>query len=172
MRGMVQDAYGPPDILSLRDIAMPVVGPDDVLVRVHAAALHIGDCFGVRGSPLPMRLATGLFRPRPGVPGFDLAGQVESAGSRVTKLRPGDAVFGAGRGTCAEFASVPEEQLALKPANLTFEQAAAVPTSALAALHGLRDAGRLKPGRPARSDQFTSTMRWLRRSPSNPRRTQ
>lgn len=146
MRGMVQDAYGPPDVLSVRDIAMPAVGPHDVLVRVHAAALHIGDCFGVRGAPLPMRLATGLFRPKPGVPGFDLAGQVESVGSSVTKLRPGDAVFGAGRGTCAEYASVPEEQLALKPTNLTFEQAAAVPISALAALHGLRDAGKLKPG--------------------------
>lgn len=146
MRGMVQDAYGPPDVLSVRDIAMPAIGPHDVLVRVHAAALHIGDCFGVRGAPLPMRLATGLFRPKPGVPGFDVAGQVESVGSRVTTFRPGDAVFGAGRGTCAQYASVPEERLAPKPTNLTFEQAAAIPTSALAALHGLRDAGNLKSG--------------------------
>jgi NADPH:quinone reductase-like Zn-dependent oxidoreductase len=80
------------------------------------------------------------------VPGIDVAGQVESVGSRVTKLRTGDAVFGAGRGTCAEYASAPEEQLALKPKNLTLEQAAAVPISAFAALHGLRDAGKLKPG--------------------------
>ena len=146
MRGMFQDVYGPPAVLSLRDIAMPVVGAHDVLVRVHAAAVHIGDCFGVRGAPLPMRLATGLFRPKPGVPGFDVAGQVESVGSHVTKFRPGDAVFGAGHGTCAQYASVPEQQLALKPPSLTFEQAAAIPISALAALHGLRDAGKLKSG--------------------------
>ena len=146
MRGMFQDVYGPPDVLSLRDIAMPVVGAHDVLVRVHAAAVHVGDCFGVRGAPLPMRLATGLFRPKPGVPGFDVAGQVESVGSHVTTFRPGDAVFGAGHGTCAQYASVPEQQLALKPPSLTFEQAAAIPISALAALHGLRDAGNLKSG--------------------------
>ena len=146
MRAMVQDVYGPPDVLSLRDIAMPVVGAHDVLVHVHAAAVHIGDCFGVRGAPLPMRLVTGIFRPKPGVPGFDVAGQVESVGSRVTTFRPGDAVFGAGHGTCAQYASVPEQQLALKPPSLTFEQAAAIPISALAALHGLRDAGNLKSG--------------------------
>jgi len=146
MRGMFQDVYGPPDVLSLRDIAMPVVGAHDVLVHVHAAAVHIGDCFGVRGAPLPMRLATGLFRPKPGVPGYDVAGQVESVGSQVTTFRPGDAVFGAGHGTCAQYASVPEQQLALKPPSLTFEQAAAIPISALAALHGLRDAGKLKSG--------------------------
>jgi len=143
---MAQDVYGPPDVLSLRDIAMPVVGDRDVLVHVHAAAVHIGDCFGVRGAPLLMRLVTGLFRPKPGVPGFDVAGQVESVGSRVTTFRPGDAVFGAGHGTCAQYASVPEQQLALKPPSLTFEQAAAIPISALAALHGLRDAGKLKSG--------------------------
>lgn len=146
MQAMVQDKYGPPDILSLRTIARPTVAADDVLVRVHAAALHIGDSFGVRGAPLPMRMVTGLFRPKPGVPGFDLAGVVEAVGSSVTTFSPGDAVFGAGHGTCAEFVSAPARQLALKPNNLKFEQAAAVPTSALAALHGLRDAGGLKPG--------------------------
>ena len=118
-------------------------GRRDVLVRVHAAALHIGDSFGVRGAPLLMRMVTGLFRPKPGVPGFDVAGVVEAVGSGVTTFRPGDAVFGASHGTCAEFVSAPAGQLALKPTNLTFEQAAAVPTSALAALHGLRDAGGL-----------------------------
>ena len=146
MQAMVQSVYGPPDVLSLRTIARPTVGADDVLVRVHAAALHIGDSFGMRGAPLPMRMVTGLFRPKPGVPGFDLAGVVEAVGSGVTTFSPGDAVFGAGHGTCAEFVSAPARQLALKPTNLTFEQAAAVPTSALAALHGLRDAGGLKRG--------------------------
>lgn len=146
MQAIVQNAYGPPDVLSLRTIAQPTLGAHDVLVRVHAAALHIGDSFGVRGAPLPMRLVTGLLRPKPGVPGFDLAGVVEAVGSGVTTFRPGDAVFGASHGTCAEYASAPDAQLALKPTNLTFEQAAAVPTSALAALHGLRNAGALKRG--------------------------
>ena len=146
MQAMVQSAYGPPDVVSLRTIARPILGADHVLVRVHAAALHIGDSFGVRGAPLPMRLATGLFRPKPGVPGFDLAGVVEAVGRGVATFRPGDGVFGATHGTCAEYASAPAAQLAPKPRNLTFEQAAAVPTSALAALHGLRDAGGLKRG--------------------------
>ena len=146
MQAMVQSVYGPPDVLSLRTVARPTPGAADVLVRVHAAALHIGDSFGVRGEPLLMRMVTGLFRPKPGVPGFDLAGVVEEVGSAVTTFRPGDVVFGASHGTCAEFVSAPAAQLALKPSNLTFEQAAAVPTSALAALHGLRDAGGLKRG--------------------------
>ena len=143
---MVHDVYGAPELLALRDVAVPAVGPHDVLVRVHAAALHIGDCFGVRGSPLPMRMATGLWRPRPGIPGFDLAGRVASVGSRVTALRPGDEVFGARPGTCAEYVTAREDQLAPKPARLTFQEAAAIPTSAVAALVGLRDAGRLRPG--------------------------
>lgn len=146
MQAMVQDVYGPPEVLSLRTITRPTLGAHDVLVRVHAAALHIGDSFGVRGAPRLMRLVTGLFRPKPGVPGFDLAGVVEAVGSGVASFRPGDEVFGASHGTCAEYASAPAAQLVLKPTNLTFEQAAAVPTSALAALHGLRDAGGLKRG--------------------------
>src|ERR1700745_3437791 len=146
MKAMVQDLYGPPDVLSLRDVPMPTVGPDDGPVRVHGAALNVGDCFGVRGAPLPMRLVTGLFRPAPGVPGFVVAGQGEAGGRGVTKFRAGDAVFGAGHGTCAEFASVPEARLAHTPRNLTYGQAASIPIAALAALHGLRDAGKLKPG--------------------------
>jgi NADPH:quinone reductase-like Zn-dependent oxidoreductase len=117
-----------------------------VLVRVHAAGLHIGDCFGVRGVPFPVRFATGLLKPRYGVPGLDAAGLVEAVGNKVTQFHPGDEVFGEGRGTCAEYTSAGEDKLARKPANLSFEQAAAIPTSALAALHGLRDAGKVKPG--------------------------
>lgn len=146
MKAIVQDVYGSPAVLAYRDIGMPAVGPHEVLVRVHAAGLHVGDCFGVRGFPLPVRLFTGLLRPSPGVPGSDLAGHVEATGAMVTAFRTGDAVFGAGHGTCAEYATAPEARLAHKPPSLTFEQAAAVPTSALAALHGLRDAGRLQAG--------------------------
>jgi NADPH:quinone reductase-like Zn-dependent oxidoreductase len=146
VKAITYDTYGPLDVLRLRDIGLPVVKDDEVLVRVHAAGLHVGDCFSVRGAPFGMRLATGLLRPKHRVPGFDLAGQVEAVGRNVTLFRPGDEVFGASTGTCAEYARAAEHKLALKPANLTFEAAAAMPTSALAALHGLRDVGKVQPG--------------------------
>lgn len=146
MRAMAHDTYGSFDALRLRHIAKPVAKRDQVLVRVHAAGLHVGDCFGVRGAPFPMRLATGLFGPKYGVPGFDLAGHVEAVGSAVTRFKPGDAVFGVGNGTCAEYVLADEGKLAPKPGRLTFVQAAALPTSALTALHALRDAGKVQPG--------------------------
>jgi hypothetical protein len=146
MRAIVQHRYGPPDKLQVRDVTRPAIGATGVLVRVHAAGLHIGDCFGVRGRPLPMRLASGLLRPKNGVPGSDIAGRVEAVGADVTTFEVGNEVFGAGQGACAEYARAGENQLARKPTNLTFEEAAAAPTSGVAALHGLRDAGRLRPG--------------------------
>lgn len=146
MKAMVQDHYGPPALLQTRDIAIPAIADNEVLIRVRAAGLHVGDAFSVRGSPFPVRLMTGLRRPKYGVPGFDVAGQVESVGARVTRFRPGDEVFGVGHGTCAEYTRASEDNLEPKPANLTFEEAAAIPTSALAALHGLRDAGKLQAG--------------------------
>jgi NADPH:quinone reductase-like Zn-dependent oxidoreductase len=146
VQAIVQDRYGPIEVLESKDIDKPVLGDSDVLVRVRAAGLHIGDVFSVRGSPFPVRLMTGLRRPKYGVPGFDMAGEVESVGANVTMFRPGDAVFGVANGTCAEYARAAEDKLASKPADLTFEEAAAIPTSGLAALHGLRDAGKLRPG--------------------------
>ena len=147
MRAIVHDKYGSLDVLGVRDIDKPVVKDDEVLVRVHAAGLHIGDCFGVRGAPFAMRMVTGLLKPKRRVPGFDLAGQAESIGKNVKQFRPGDEVFGVCNGACAEYACAKEDKLALKPANLTFEEAAAMPTSALAALHALRDTGKVQPGR-------------------------
>ncbi len=146
MKAMVHDAYGPFELLQLRDIDRPAIREDDVLVRVRAAGLHVGDCYSVKGAPFAMRLATGLLKPQYGVPGFDLAGHVEAVGQNVTRFRPGDEVFGACKGSCAEYASTKESMLALKPVNLNMEQAAALPTSGLAALHGLRDAGKLQAG--------------------------
>ncbi len=147
MKAIVHDEYGPPDdVLELQDVDKPVVKDDEVLVRVHAAGLHVGDCFGVRGAPFVMRMVTGLLKPKHGVPGFDMAGQVEAVGNSVKQFQPGDEVFGACTCTCAEYACAEEDELALKPANLTFEEAAAIPTSALAALHGLRDAGKVESG--------------------------
>ncbi len=147
MKAIVQSKYGSPEnVLELRDIDAPVVRDDEVLVRVHAAGLHAGDCFTVRGAPFPVRLATGLLKPRNGVPGYDLAGRVEAVGNNVTRFQPGDEVFGACTGTCAEYACAGEDELAHKPVNLTLEEAAAIPTSALAALHALRDVGNVRPG--------------------------
>jgi NADPH:quinone reductase-like Zn-dependent oxidoreductase len=146
MRAMVHDVYGSPDLVTLRDIARPTLDEDGVLVRVRAAGLHVGDCFAVRGAPLPMRMVTGFFKPRYGVPGFDVAGTVEAVGKNVTRFKPGDEVFGACEGSCAEVAKTGASRLARKPTNLGFEEAAALPTSGVAALRGLRDAGKLRAG--------------------------
>ena len=147
IKAIVQDKYGSPDaVLELRDIDAPVVNDDQVLVRVHAAGLHAGDCFTVRGAPFPVRIVTGLLKPKCGVPGYDVAGRVEVVGNNVKRFQPGDEVFGACTGSCAEYASAREDELAHKPANITLEEAAAIPTSALAALHALRDVGKVRPG--------------------------
>ena len=146
MRAIIHDTYGPLENLERRDIEPPKLGERDVLVRVRAAGLHIGDVFAIRGTPFLVRMATGLRRPSYGVPGFDLAGTVAAVGSNVTRLAVGDEIFGAGQGTAAEFARAGEDQVVPMPAGLTFEQAASIPTSGLAALHGLRDAGRLQAG--------------------------
>ncbi len=147
MKAMVHDAYGPPEVLELREIDRPSFTEDQVLVRVRAAAVNPPDWAAVHGVPYIVRAAFGLRRPRNGVRGTDLAGTVEAVGKNVTRLRVGDEVFGRGAsGTFAEFAAAPAEHLVPKPASVTFEQAAAVPMSGLTALHGLRDTGRLKPG--------------------------
>ena len=145
MQAIVHDRYGSPDALRLRERAAPAIGPEEVLIRARAASLHPGDLFAVLGSPFPVRLATGLRRPRHGVPGFDVAGTVEAVGSTVSHLRPGDEVFGVGIGTCAELVRAKAEFVVERPASIGVEEAAAIPTSALAALHGLRDAGGLRP---------------------------
>jgi NADPH:quinone reductase-like Zn-dependent oxidoreductase len=146
MQAIAHDRYGPPDILELRELATPVIGEDEVLIHAHAAAVHPGDLFSVLGTPFPVRFSTGIRRPKYGVPGLDVAGTVEAVGSAVTHLRPGDEVFGAGYGTCAELVRARADFVVAKPVSIGFREAAAIPTSALAALHGVRDAGRLQPG--------------------------
>jgi NADPH:quinone reductase-like Zn-dependent oxidoreductase len=146
MKAIVQDRYGDLDVLDFKDIDKPVPTDNQVLVRVHAAAVGKGDWLTVRGLPYVARLRYGLPKPKHRVPGFDVAGRVEAVSSNVTRLHPGDAVFGWCEGSFAEYASVPEDQLAPKPANLSFEQAAAVPISGFAALQALRDTGGVQPG--------------------------
>jgi NADPH:quinone reductase-like Zn-dependent oxidoreductase len=146
MKAVVYEKYGAPDVLELREVDKPVVKDNEVLVRVHAAAVGKGDWLTVRGLPYVARMRYGLPNPKHNVPGFDLAGRIEAIGRNVTQLQPGDEVFGWCDGSFAEYASVPEDQLVVKPANLTFEQAAAVPISAFAALQALRDTGQVQPG--------------------------
>ena len=148
MKAIVYERYGSPDVLELREIDRPTVADGDVLVRVHAACVSGGDWHLLTATWFVVRLYWGLWKPRRHVLGFDVAGTVEAVGEKVTQFRPGDEVFGAsdGGGAFADDVSVPEAGLVPKPAKLTFEQAAAVPTSALTALHGLRDKGRIRAG--------------------------
>jgi NADPH:quinone reductase-like Zn-dependent oxidoreductase len=147
MRAIVGESYGSADVLRLRDIDRPEIARDEVLVRVEAAGLDRGVWHVMTGLPYPIRLAGyGLRAPKNPVPGMDLAGIVEEVGAGVTRFAPGDAVFGIGKGTFAEFARALETKLAPKPANLTAEQAAVVAVSGLTALQGLRDRGKVGTG--------------------------
>ncbi|GIF16256.1 NAD(P)-dependent alcohol dehydrogenase [Actinoplanes teichomyceticus] len=141
MRAIVRDSYGPADALELRDVSRPPLGEHDVLVRVRAAAVDPGVWIFMTGRPLAVRLAAGLRRPRVAGLGRDVAGVVAQTGAAVTDLRPGDEVYGTCRtGSLAEYAVARQHRLARKPAGLTFEQAAAVPVSAVTALQSLRAA--------------------------------
>jgi NADPH:quinone reductase-like Zn-dependent oxidoreductase len=147
MKAIVQDTYGSTDVLEFRDIDKPEIADDEVLVRVHAAGVDRGVWHVMAGLPYPLRLAGyGLRTPKNPVPGTDMAGVVEAVGKNVTRFQPGDEVFGIGQGTFAEYTRVLEKKLAPKPANLTFEQAAAVAISGSTALQGLRDYGQVQRG--------------------------
>lgn len=141
------ERYGAPDVLELRDVDLPAIGPDDVLVRVKAAAVNPNDVHFMRGEPYLVRLQAGMSRPKDNTIGHDLAGVVESVGAKVTSFTPGDEVFGWIRGTFAEYVSIPENGVLLvKPDNLTFEQAGCVAVAAFTALQALRDKGKVQPG--------------------------
>jgi NADPH:quinone reductase-like Zn-dependent oxidoreductase len=148
MKAIVQDMYGSPDVLRLEDVATPEIGDDDVLVQVRAAGVDAGVWHLMAGRPYLLRLfGVGLRAPKVRVRGRDVAGTVAAVGRNVSRFRPGDEVFGTSlEGSYAEYTRARQDRLEPKPASLDFEQAAAVPVSACAALHGLRDAGRLQPG--------------------------
>jgi len=147
MKAIVQDRYGSADVLQFKDIDKPVPGADDILIRVHAAGLDPSVWHIMTGEPYLVRLmGFGLRAPKVNVSGSDVAGRVEAVGTNVTEFQPGDEVFGTAAGSFAEYARARAGKLAPKPANLTFEQAAAVPISAITALQALRDKGRVKPG--------------------------
>lgn len=140
MKAIVQDTYGSPDVLQLRDIDLPKIGADEVLIRVHAAGVDPSAWHIMAGIPYMVRLVFGLRKPRNPVRGLDVAGVIEAIGANVTAFKPGDEVFGTCGGSFAEFARASQEKVVPKPANLTFEQAAVVPVSAITALTGLRAA--------------------------------
>jgi NADPH:quinone reductase-like Zn-dependent oxidoreductase len=146
MKAIVFHGYGSPDVLELEEIDTPVLKDDLVLVRVHAASVNPFDWHRMRGRPYVMRLGEGISKPKNTGLGADVAGRVEAIGKNVTLFKSGDEVFGMSTRTCAEYVNVSEKGLVLKPANLTFEQAAAVPVGAITALQGLRDKGQIQPG--------------------------
>jgi NADPH:quinone reductase-like Zn-dependent oxidoreductase len=143
---MVQDTYGSPETLELREIEKPSIGQKEVLICVRAAGVNIADWAIMRGLPYIARPVYGLRRPKNRVRGFDVAGVVEAVGAGVTRFRPGDEVFGWSTGSFAEFAAAPEDTLALKPVNASFEQAAAIPMAGSVALQAVRDHGKVKAG--------------------------
>ncbi|MFH5821185.1 NAD(P)-dependent alcohol dehydrogenase [Georgenia sp. AZ-5] len=146
MRAAVREEYGSADVVRLARVARPEPRDDEVLVHVHAAGLDRGVLHMMTGLPYLGRLAFGVPRPKNPVLGMDLAGTVVAVGPRVTRFGVGDEVYGAGKGSFAEYAVAREKQLARKPANLSFTQAAAVPVSGSTALQALTDAGRVRPG--------------------------
>jgi NADPH:quinone reductase-like Zn-dependent oxidoreductase len=151
MKAIVYTEYGSPDVLQFREVAKPVPADDEVLVRVHAASVNAADWRLMRADPFLARLHTGLLKPtRFQILGTDIAGCVEAVGRNVSRFHPGDEVFGdmfaSDFGGFAEYKCARESELVLKPANLSFEEAAAVPLAAVTALHGLRDKGKIQPG--------------------------
>jgi NADPH:quinone reductase-like Zn-dependent oxidoreductase len=146
MKAIVLNAYGSADVLEFKEVDKPEVLENDVLVRVTAAGINAGDYFSMRGSPWLVRFTVGFPKPKNYILGWDLAGRVEAVGVKVTRFQQGDEVLGLCSHTFAEYVSADADMFVLKPANLTFEQAAAVPTAAITALQGLRDAGKVQPG--------------------------
>lgn len=149
MKAMTYTEFGPPETLRLEQVEKPLPKDDEVLVKVHAASINFGDLSFVRGEPFVVRLmGAGLLKPKYRILGSDIAGRIEAVGSTVSQFRQGDEIFGDvseyGWGGFADYVSVPEKAVSLKPANLTFAEAAAVPMAAVVALQGLRDKGQIQ----------------------------
>ncbi|MEQ2527445.1 NAD(P)-dependent alcohol dehydrogenase [Bacillaceae bacterium CLA-AA-H227] len=150
MRAIISPKYGSPDVLELKEVEKPIPAENQVLVKIRSASINFGNLVLLKGEPYLARLAFGLRRPKYPIPGGDIAGIVEAVGQNVKQFRIGDEVFGdlsaCGWGSFAEYATAPEQALALKPANITFEEAAAAPMAGITALQGLRDKGKIQSG--------------------------
>lgn len=149
MKAIFYTTYGSPDVLELREVEKPIPKDNQVLVKIHAASMNYGNVVLLRGEPFLARFAFGLRKPKYTIPGGDIAGQVEAVGKAVKQFKPGDDVFGdlsrCGWGGFAEYVVVPEKALALKPTNISYEEAAATPMAGVTALQGLRDKGNIQP---------------------------
>jgi len=145
MKAIVYTKYGPPDVLQFKEVEKPVPNDGEILVKIQAASVNTLD-LATRGPFLARIITGGLLKPKDPRVGADIAGRVEAVGSNVTQFQPGDEVFGAWKGGFAEYASVPENRVALKPTNSSFEEATAIPVAAITALQGLRDTGQIQPG--------------------------
>jgi NADPH:quinone reductase-like Zn-dependent oxidoreductase len=148
MKAIVQDAYGmPQDVLTLQEIEKPSIGEDEVLVQVRAAGVHIGDWLVGSGLPYMIRMGYGLTKPKNRVPGMEFSGQIEAVGKNVTQFQLGDDVFGfSNAGAFAEYVTVSQDAVAMKPTNASFEEAAALPISGFTAIQALRDVGKVQSG--------------------------
>ena len=151
MKAIVYERYGPPDVLQLKEVEKPTPKEDEVLIKVHASSANAPDWRAIRANPFFIRFQGGLIKPKNNLLGVDIAGRVEAVGRNVKQFQPGDEIFGdvfdCGLGAFAEYKCMNEEgALAIKPTNLTFEEAAAVPSAAVTALQGLRDQGQIQPG--------------------------
>jgi len=146
MKAAIYAKYGPPDVVQIADVEKPVPKDDEVLIKVHAASVNPLDWHYIRGTPYVIHLLAGLRKPKDQRLGVDVAGEVEVVGKNVIQLKPGDAVFGSCHGAFAEYVCTSELAVVVKPDNVTFEQAAAVPVAAYTALQGLRDRGKIQPG--------------------------
>lgn len=151
MKAIFYEKYGTPDVLTMKEVENPQPQDHQVLVKVHAASLNYGNLVLLKGEPFLARFAFGLTKPKYTIPGGDVAGRVEAVGKEVTLFKPGDEVFGdlsaSGWGAFAEYVAVPESSLVLKPAKITFEEAASVPMAAVTALQALRDKGHIQQGK-------------------------
>src|SRR6266540_1821842 len=150
MKAIVYEEYGSPDVLELKDVEKPTPKDDEVLIKIYAVSVNAADLHLLRADPFLVRLSSGLLKPKNEILGSDIAGRVEAVGRNITQFKPGDEVFGdisgCGWGGFAEYVCVSESALALKPTNLSFEEAAAVPMAAVTALQGFHYAGQVRPG--------------------------
>jgi NADPH:quinone reductase-like Zn-dependent oxidoreductase len=151
MKAILHTKYGSPDVLEFKEVEIPVPGDYEVLIKVHATSVNTADCYILKGEPFLVRIIDGgILKPKYNIPGSDIAGQVEEIGRNVKQFQLGDEVFGNlssyGRGGFAEYVCAPENALALKPDNISFDEAAAVPLAAVTALQGIRDIGKIRPG--------------------------
>ncbi|MCP4418348.1 MAG: NAD(P)-dependent alcohol dehydrogenase [Chloroflexi bacterium] len=150
MKAFIYEKYGSPDVLQLKEVEKPTPNDDEVLVKVQAASVNALDWHSLRGTPFLQRLESGLLKPKNQILGADVAGRVEAVGKNVKQFQPGDEVYGdlywCDFGAFAEHVAIPEKSVALKPVNMTFEEATAVPQAAFTALHALRDQGQVQPG--------------------------